>query len=95
MQQTNVAIIGSGNIGTDLMVKVMRHGKALRMATMVGVDPNSEGLARASRLGIFATTDGLDGLRSGTGMEISGSCLMPPLRKLINVTPQSSKMTAN
>ena len=67
MQQTNVAIIGSGNIGTDLMVKVMRHGKALRMATMVGVDPNSEGLARASRLGIFATTDGLDGLRKWHG----------------------------
>ena len=67
MQQTNVAIIGSGNIGTDLMVKVMRHGKALRMASMVGVDPNSEGLARASRLGIFATTDGLDGLRKWHG----------------------------
>ena len=67
MQQTKVAIIGSGNIGTDLMVKVMRHGKALRMATMVGVDPNSEGLARASRLGIFATTDGLDGLRKWHG----------------------------
>ena len=49
------------------MVKVMRHGKALRMASMVGVDPNSEGLARASRLGIFATTDGLDGLRKWHG----------------------------
>lgn len=67
MQQTNVAIIGSGNIGTDLMVKVMRHGKALRMAAMVGVDPSSEGLARASRLGLFSTASGLDGLRAWEG----------------------------
>ena len=57
------AIIGSGNIGTDLMIKIMRHGKNLEMAAMVGVDPNSEGLARARRLGVFVTHEGLDGLR--------------------------------
>ncbi|MBR0899052.1 acetaldehyde dehydrogenase (acetylating) [Bradyrhizobium tropiciagri] len=67
MQQTNVAIIGSGNIGTDLMFKIMRYGKALRMAAMVGVDPGSEGLSRASRLGLFATASGLDGLRGWEG----------------------------
>lgn len=57
-----VAIIGSGNIGTDLMIKVMRHAKHLEMAAMVGIDPASDGLARAKRLGIATTHDGIDGL---------------------------------
>jgi acetaldehyde dehydrogenase len=72
MQQVNVAIIGSGNIGTDLMVKVMRHSKALRMAAMVGVDPQSDGLARAARLGVFATSEGLRGLREWDGYQDIG-----------------------
>ena len=62
MAKMKVAIIGSGNIGTDLMIKVMRYGKALEMAAMVGVDPASDGLARAERLGIFTTDEGLKGL---------------------------------
>ena len=57
-----VAIIGSGNIGTDLMIKVMRHSQQLEMGAMVGVDPKSDGLARAARLGIATTSDGIDGL---------------------------------
>ncbi|WP_375304482.1 acetaldehyde dehydrogenase (acetylating) [Bradyrhizobium sp. A11] len=63
MAKMKVAIIGSGNIGTDLMIKVMRYGKALEMAAMVGVDPSSDGLARAQRLGIFTTHEGLKGLQ--------------------------------
>ena len=56
------AIIGSGNIGTDLMIKILRHGKRIEMGVMVGIDPSSDGLARASRMGVAATHEGVDGL---------------------------------
>ncbi|MET0884898.1 MAG: acetaldehyde dehydrogenase (acetylating) [Mycetocola sp.] len=59
---TKVAIIGSGNIGTDLMFKVMRLSDSLEMGMMVGIDPASDGLARAGRLGIPTTADGVAGL---------------------------------
>jgi len=62
MNRTKVAIIGSGNIGTDLMIKVMRNSTHLEMGAMVGVDPNSDGLARAARLGIPTTSAGITGL---------------------------------
>jgi acetaldehyde dehydrogenase len=60
--KTRVAIIGSGNIGTDLMIKIMRNANHLEMGAMVGIDPSSEGLARAERLGFEAIPDGVDGL---------------------------------
>ena len=55
-----VAVLGSGNIGTDLMVKVLRSD--LEMAALVGVDPDSDGLARAARFGVPTTSDGVEGL---------------------------------
>ncbi|MFC0226689.1 acetaldehyde dehydrogenase (acetylating) [Serratia aquatilis] len=60
--QISAAIIGSGNIGTDLMIKILRQGKRLKMAAMVGIDPASDGLARASRMGVATTHEGIDGL---------------------------------
>lgn len=61
-RKLKAAIIGPGNIGTDLMIKVMRHGRHLEMGAMVGVDPTSDGLARAERLGVATTAGGIDGL---------------------------------
>lgn len=57
-----VAIVGSGNIGTDLMVKVIRTSDQLEMAVMVGIDPDSDGLAFAKRLGVPTTHRGVAGL---------------------------------
>lgn len=57
-----VAIIGSGNIGTDLMIKILRNSQHLEMAAMVGIDPSSDGLARAERMGIAITHEGAEGL---------------------------------
>lgn len=60
--KTKCAIIGPGNIGTDLMIKVMRTGKNIEMGALVGVDPKSDGLARAERMGVINTSEGLEGL---------------------------------
>ncbi|MSQ70629.1 MAG: acetaldehyde dehydrogenase (acetylating) [Betaproteobacteria bacterium] len=57
-----VAIIGSGNIGTDLMIKVLRKAKHLSMGAMVGIDPASDGLARAAKMGVPTTAEGVEGL---------------------------------
>ena len=60
--KTKVAIIGSGNIGTDLMIKVMRLSDTLEMRAFVGIDAGSDGLRRAARMGVATTADGIDGL---------------------------------
>jgi len=56
------AIIGSGNIGTDLMIKILRNGQNVEMGVMVGIDENSDGLARARRMGVATTHEGVEGL---------------------------------
>ena len=61
-ESVRVAIIGPGNIGTDLMIKVLRTSAVLEMGAMVGVDQASEGLVRAARMGIPTTVEGVDGL---------------------------------
>jgi len=62
MKKLKVAIIGSGNIGTDLMIKILRNAQHLEMSVMVGIDPNSDGLARAARMGVATTHEGVQGL---------------------------------
>jgi len=65
MAKLSVAILGSGNIGTDLMYKV-RRSTLLELQLVAGIDPTSEGLALARKLGYETCTDGIEGiLRNG------------------------------
>ena len=75
MAKVKAAIIGSGNIGTDLMIKIMRHSTVLEMAALVGIDPASDGRARARRLGAATTHEGIAGLQKLDGHR-SASCSM-------------------
>jgi len=73
------AVLGSGNIGTDLMIKLLRRQPALlACAAMVGIDPDSDGLARARRLGVWTTHEGIDGL--------ARSPLWPEIRIVFDAT---------
>ena len=67
--RTKVAIIGSGNIGTDLMVKVLRLSTTLELVAVVGIDPASDGLARARRFGVPTTSAGLEGFLAMDGFD--------------------------
>ncbi|KXF57138.1 acetaldehyde dehydrogenase (acetylating) [Rhodococcus sp. SC4] len=99
---TKVAIIGSGNIGTDLMIKVIRISESLEVAAMVGIDAASDGLARAARLGVPITAEGVDGLIAMDGFagidiifdatsagahRANAAKLAPFGKKLVDLTP--------
>lgn len=60
-QKIKCAVIGPGNIGTDLLMK-LRRSPVLEPVWMVGIDPGSDGLRRAREMGIKTTSDGVDGL---------------------------------
>ncbi|MFI0723193.1 acetaldehyde dehydrogenase (acetylating) [Streptomyces sp. NPDC021224] len=100
--RTKVAIIGSGNIGTDLMIKVMRTSQHLEMGAMVGIDPASDGLARARRFGVATTAEGVEGLVALPGFDeigivfdatsakahVANAARLRPLgKRLIDLTP--------
>jgi acetaldehyde dehydrogenase len=102
MTRTKVAVIGSGNIGTDLMFKVLRLSDSLEMAAMVGIDPASDGLARAAKHGVPVISDGVDGLIAMDGFddieivfdatsakahEANHAKLAPLGKKLVDLTP--------
>ncbi|SPM34835.1 Acetaldehyde dehydrogenase (acetylating) [Mycobacterium rhizamassiliense] len=102
MTSTKVAVIGSGNIGTDLMIKVLRLSDHLAMRAMVGIDPASDGLRRAKRLGVPTTADGVEGLlkmpefddisivfdATSASAHIANAALLEPTRTaLVDLTP--------
>jgi acetaldehyde dehydrogenase len=62
MSKSKVAVIGSGNIGTDLVIKLQRVARNVEIAVLVGIDPESDGLARARRMGIDTVDSGVQGL---------------------------------
>ncbi len=62
--RVKVAIIGSGNIGTDLMVKMVKFPNNMELAAVVGIDPASEGLALARARGVATTHEGIEGLKA-------------------------------
>lgn len=97
-----VAIIGSGNIGSDLMMKIVRLSTRLELALLVGIDPDSDGLARARRLGVPTTADGVAGLiadprfrdirivfdaTSASAHRANAEALAPYDTRLIDLTP--------
>ena len=101
-KSVGVAIIGSGNIGTDLMIKIRRGSATLRVVAMVGIDPASDGLARAARMGVATTSDGVAGLiampefedveivldaTSAAAHVANARALEPYGRRLIDLTP--------
>ncbi len=99
---TRVAIVGSGNIGTDLMFKVLRTSSVLEMGALVGIDPDSDGLRRAQRLGIATTSEGVAGLIEMDGFDeidivfdatsakahlANAELLAPHGKQLVDLTP--------
>ena len=62
MGRTRAAVIGSGNIGTDLVMKLKKVAKNVEIAVLVGIDPASDGLARARLMGISTVDNGVQGL---------------------------------
>jgi acetaldehyde dehydrogenase len=100
--RVGVAIVGSGNIGTDLLIKIKRTSPNLEVLAMVGIDPASDGLARASRMKVPTTSDGVAGLiemdqfkdvqivldaTSAAAHEANARLLAPHGRRLVDLTP--------
>ena len=69
-KKIKVAILGSGNIGTDLMYKILKDPGSLELAMVAGIDPESEGLARAKENGLNISADGIQGILADSEIKI-------------------------
>ena len=65
-----VAVLGSGNIGSDLMFKLLKHGGIMELALFAGIDPGSEGLARARSEGIETSHAGISAILERADIEM-------------------------
>lgn len=74
--RVNVAIIGPGNIGTDLMYKILKYSKFMNLKIIVGIYSTSEGLKRARDLGIEASSEGIDALLRDKSIKIAFEATM-------------------
>lgn len=70
IDKVKVAILGSGNIGTDLMYKLLKQPGRMELALVAGIDPASEGLARARQFGIPTATDGIESILADPDIRI-------------------------
>jgi acetaldehyde dehydrogenase (acetylating) len=77
----DVAIIGPGNIGTDLMYKIMKRSKYMNLKLMAGIYSTSEGLRLASDLGIGTSSNGIDAVISDKSIEIAFDATMASVHK--------------
>lgn len=68
MSKVKVAVLGSGNIGTDLMIKLGRS-ELLELTAVIGIDPQSDGLRRAREMGYAAVSTGIDGFLADPKLE--------------------------
>lgn len=102
MAKVPAAVLGSGNIGTDLMYKIIGISDVLELVAVVGIDPDSDGLARAAKMNIPTTSDGVDGLlampqfddiqvvfdaTSAAAHAEHRAKLLPRGKKLVDLTP--------
>ena len=70
MSKVKVAILGSGNIGTDLMYKILKSNGAMEVSLVAGIDPESEGLRRAREAGIESSHEGINDILADPEIKI-------------------------